>query len=449
MADEGEKIKSFQSMTLDLPPSCIEFCPSHPSYFLVGTYNLEKNEAEQKNAASDEDEDEDEAQAKQIQSKSGSIIVFELKDGQAHLKQTIAQPSAVFDLHFAPQADRGDICATVSNTGTISFFRLTPASSESTEDSLKGDLLQSLGVLSIPRLSEGDQFTSFTWHPVTPGLMAVTTSSGKVILARVQDDYKHLRRLRTILRHDAEAWCVAFSPISHQAAGSEETLSTVFSGGDDSKLLLATHGTRPDATDAMNSISEADSAPATEPDAKSDIDSSSESDEALVPPQNARGIRHEAGVTAILPLRLTTSDGHCVVVTGSYSDHLAAWGIVPPYKADGLRRNQLLQDKNLGGGVWRLKLIEELSDFAQDCWAVTLLVSCMHAGARIVRLRAGTSGAVDRIEVVKRFEEHNSMNYGSDYAWVDGGEFFGEVEGRKIVCVSTSFYDRLLCLWTF
>lgn len=83
MADEGEKIKSFQSMILDLPPSCIEFCPRYPSHFLVGTYYLETNEAESKDTEKDNDGDEVEIEAKQAQSKSGSILVFELKDGQA------------------------------------------------------------------------------------------------------------------------------------------------------------------------------------------------------------------------------------------------------------------------------------------------------------------------------------------------------------------------------
>lgn len=269
--------------------------------------------------------------------------------------------------------------------------------------------------------------------------MAVTTSTGKVILVRVQNDYKGLKRLRTVLNHDAEAWCVAFSPISHRETSSGETFSTVFSGGDDFKMLLKTHATHPDTNDTTCS----DSEPATS------SDSDDESEETCIPPRGKKGIRHDAGVTAILPLRLTTSDGYSVVVTGSYSDHLSAWGVIPPYKADGLvPASRLLKRSNLGGGVWRLKVIEEISGHPADSWSITLLVSCMHAGARVVRIE-GSLGAVNDIKVLWRFEEHESMNYGSDYAWVDRREFFGEGEGRKIVCVSTSFYDKRLCLWTF
>lgn len=269
--------------------------------------------------------------------------------------------------------------------------------------------------------------------------MAITTSTGKVILACVQGDYKKINSLHTILEHEAEAWCVAFSPVSQQAPGSEEALSTVFSGGDDFKLLLDTYATCPDTKDSTQ--------PGSEPAASSDSDSDSE--QTFASPRDKKGIRHDAGVTAILPLRLATSDGCEVVITGSYSDHISAWGILPPHMAEGLPVvRRLLKRRDLGGGVWRLKVIEELSGYPGDPWSVTLLVSCMHAGARVIRIVGGPA-AVSSIEVLWRFEEHESMNYGSDYAWVDRREFFGHGEGRKIVCVSTSFYDKRLCLWTF
>lgn len=33
-------ISSIESFTLDLPPSCIAFCPTQPQIFVVGTYYL-------------------------------------------------------------------------------------------------------------------------------------------------------------------------------------------------------------------------------------------------------------------------------------------------------------------------------------------------------------------------------------------------------------------------
>lgn len=84
MSDQGKSISSTQSMVLDLPPSCIEFCPSCPSYFVVGTYYLEKTEHDVKEAVA-QDDDEEQAHAKpgQPQNRNGSIIVFQMKDKKA------------------------------------------------------------------------------------------------------------------------------------------------------------------------------------------------------------------------------------------------------------------------------------------------------------------------------------------------------------------------------
>lgn len=39
-------ISSLKALTLDLPPSCVAFCPSRPQYFVVGTYFLHPKEQE-------------------------------------------------------------------------------------------------------------------------------------------------------------------------------------------------------------------------------------------------------------------------------------------------------------------------------------------------------------------------------------------------------------------
>lgn len=78
----GEVISSTQSMTLDLPPSCVEFCPSHPSFFVVGTYYLEKTDEGTQNNKNDGEEELSETKTAQPQSRNGSIIVFRLQDGK-------------------------------------------------------------------------------------------------------------------------------------------------------------------------------------------------------------------------------------------------------------------------------------------------------------------------------------------------------------------------------
>lgn len=77
----------------------------------------------------------------------------------------------------------------------------------------------------------------------------------------------------------------------------------------------------------------------------------------------------------------------------------------------------------------------------------------MHAGTRIVQVIHEANKKKEeeeeeeewRFHVLAKFEEHESMNYGSDVQ-PDLKEKKKEEEKKKIV--STSFYDRRLCLWT-
>lgn len=77
MGDSAPTITSKQSLILDLPPSCIEFCSTHPSYFVVGTYNLVKEE-ETKTESS---ENADGAVPKKSQNRNGSLVVYQLVGG--------------------------------------------------------------------------------------------------------------------------------------------------------------------------------------------------------------------------------------------------------------------------------------------------------------------------------------------------------------------------------
>lgn len=78
MGGKVESITSLRSLTLNLPPSCIEFCPSHPSFFIVGTYNLEKEEVPSAEYDGVEDIVEGTGPTKKSQSRNGSLVVFQL-----------------------------------------------------------------------------------------------------------------------------------------------------------------------------------------------------------------------------------------------------------------------------------------------------------------------------------------------------------------------------------
>ncbi len=63
----------------------------------------------------------------------------------------------------------------------------------------------------------------------------------------------------------------------------------------------------------------------------------------------------------------------------------------------------------------------------------------MHAGTRIVKMTRENDDDWC-FHVLAKFEEHQSMNYGSD---VQPGSY-----SSKKTIVSTSFYDKRMCLWT-
>lgn len=76
-------IASTAHVTLDLPPSCVQFCPSDDRFFVVGTYNLEKDSAQTRSVAVDRNSHEEEDLTFSApQSRNGSLLLF-LIDGSS------------------------------------------------------------------------------------------------------------------------------------------------------------------------------------------------------------------------------------------------------------------------------------------------------------------------------------------------------------------------------
>lgn len=391
----AEPISSIEWQTLDLPPSCIEFCPAHPDYFCVGTYNLEKDEARAQGNTS------------RPQNRNGSILVFKVDDKKAQLVETVVQPSALLDLHFQPTKERQDVFAVASSTATLSIYRFSPANIGKTS------AVEHLSTVRIDDIDDDVLFLSLAWHPTIPDLLAVTTSTCQVYVIGLDSSLQcQFVTESPVLTHDLEAWTVVFSPDVVQSDDGKQTTVTIYSGGDDSALRF---------TSCLLDKS---------------WQSSSEGDGPLQTQYNACKLTgHEAGVTAILPTTVKMADGGRVVVTGSYDDNIRVFSIVDPSETYGMRRAKSLAELNLGGGVWRLKLISQHSDADNGSWALRVLASCMHAGARVVDIKGDATGSCE-IFVISRFEEHKSMNYGSDFQLK-----------KPLLCVSTSFYDKLLCTW--
>jgi diphthamide biosynthesis protein 7 len=325
--------------------------------------------------------------------------------------QTVMQPSALLDLRFYQNIPEfHNILVVVSSTGTLAMFKFDPLGDASAP-------LQHLATSRCDDLDDDVLFLQCNWHPIANKVLGVTTSTGLARLLLLDDEWKIAKSADVDIQNSLEAWCIAFSPADATSTATNQPIS-VYCGGDDSMLRYTTcHWEGEDGQ----------------------IDSSSILN---VPfgPMTIKG-QHDAGVTAILPLPLSTQDQGRIVVTGSYDDHLRVFAIHDLHESYGLKRVQLLTDANLGGGVWRLKLIDIQT--VGSSTKVRILASCMYAGARLVEIVTGDNGQSWDCVVLARFEEHKSMNYASDIS-----SLYPTADGR-IRIVSTSFYDKLLCLWEY
>ncbi|CAG8974744.1 hypothetical protein HYALB_00000355 [Hymenoscyphus albidus] len=255
---------------------------------------------------------------------------------------------------------------------------------------------------------------SITWVPTTKEsqipMLVTTINTGEVHLIKFSnwefEGYEILNDEMPICRHDAEAWIAAVCP----------SLNHVYTGGDDIQLEIVDANLK-----GMNE----DTA------VEAEFTSSGK----------VRG--HDAGITAILPLPFLENR---MFLTGSYDDTILLYTISPGRPA------RLLNDLKLGGGVWRLKFLEEhsLAKEAEGALKWRILASCMHAGAKILEL--DFDGAQSwKITEVGYVKEHKSMNYASDVqplmpSCINGGQL-DSVKERLVV--STSFYDKLLVVWTY
>ncbi|KAK7712024.1 Prohibitin-2, subunit of the prohibitin complex (Phb1p-Phb2p) [Botryosphaeria dothidea] len=384
--------------------ACIEFVPGHPELFVVGTYYLEKKDQI--------DEESTATSHGQPQQRTGSLLLFKLDGDEVTLQHELPTPFAIFDIHFAPASHNAPLLlGAATSTGSLALYRVSP-----TETTLL-NVLQLFPTTSL--------ITYFTWHPLIPGIAGLALSDGNIYLCDTQtlttstteptDPGDSTSTITLLHSHSLEAWFTAFTP----------TGTSLLTGGDDSLLACTTLPTITPTTGQALLAAASESPP---------------------PIQWQDRKTHFAGVTAILPLTSPADedDGDArrplLLLTGSYDDHIRLFSL--PSSTSFPRRPTLLAELNLGGGVWRLKDITTATTTPRARRTeFTILASCMHAGARILRLEGAGDAREGELawefEVLAKFEEHQSMNYGSD---VQQGS-----DGRKVV--STSFYDRLLAVW--
>ncbi|KAK0562145.1 hypothetical protein OC861_005466 [Tilletia horrida] len=134
----------------------------------------------------------------------------------------------------------------------------------------------------------------------------------------------------------------------------------------------------------------------------------------------------DGGVTAIQSSHLRQH----IWAVGSYDGHIRLFDARSP------RRPYTSLD--IGGGIWRTKWHPHDPE--------RLLLGCMHVGFQIVSVPQGEGS---EMEVVKTFEGHESLAYGCD--WERGrmpGVKAAEAEdGEGTFVASCSFYDAKLHVW--
>lgn len=337
--------------------------------------------------------------------------------------QELLHESAVFDLHFLPESPHFGV---VTNTGDISIFRLLQ-----NEQSIYGfELIVTHHLIDA-------QITYFSWYPYGQAhapLLAATLDSGKLLLARfgnwnysiveLLDDEEET--LTSNHRHDESAWCCAWSAPTSTIPTPGLSGRTLFSGGDDAKLRLLHMSTAPIIPRSSITINK----------------------EFGLLDNGRRVFRpHESGVTFILPLPVTTSDTACILLTGGYDDYIRVYTTFD-LRPDTYMKPKILAELNLGGGVWRLRPLhnyEKLRKPVGDSQPLIfrVLASCAWAGARILEVEGTLTGEWS-IKVVGTVTSHQSMCYASDVQPLKNED---DVSHEPRICVSSSFYDKLLCLW--
>lgn len=317
------------------------------------------------------------------------------------LIQTLPTSFAALDLHFSPHDP--SIIAVATSTGSVCFCRFKSST-----------LGPSLECFSVSSVFDHDILTlSLAWDPLQSqdgsSKIAVSLSNGTIAILEYDHDFQDHQILWQSGAHSLEAWTVAYTPYMRHGLP-----YWLYSGGDDGALcihkLLAQETT-------------------------------------ITCEATSRDIKaHLAGVTAVVPLPILGTDDQEILLTGSYDDHIRIYNTT--------KRPRTEAELYLGGGVWKLKLLPgpesrgpsgATSDENGEL-SFRVLASCMHAGVRVLNIARDRDGKWS-VTVLAKFEEHESMNYASDVQL--NSKATDGVENTALTCVSTSFYDKKLCVWTY
>ncbi|PPQ80813.1 hypothetical protein CVT25_001938 [Psilocybe cyanescens] len=137
--------------------------------------------------------------------------------------------------------------------------------------------------------------------------------------------------------------------------------------------------------------------------------------------------KFEAGVTSI------QSHPHIehLLAVGGYNNTVQLF--------DARKLTASMAQVDVGGGAWRVKW------HPAETRKHDLLVACMHDGFKVIRFDAGGGDAKwisGTSQIIKRFDEHESMAYGTDWSYAPS------LAGEDTLIGSCSFYDHKMSLWS-
>ena len=332
---------------------------------------------------------------------SGIIMVQSLVEqwanhGDSATRHTLDLPYAILDLKFSPFSK--EVFAVATSKGTVCLCTVKSQGVGPIE------IFWTYKIFPDPSLT-----LSLAWAPLQSDCAAIAASSsdGAIAIFDTKEQDPEIK----FKMHDnrgREVWTVAWTA---SQCPHHEGHPDLISGGDDSTFCRyelyksVDGGCRSLQYDIANPLRDKSS--------------------------------HDAGVTALLPL-VPVIDSTQLILTGSYDENVRLLSIDEDYSQPGI-----LEEKNLGGGVWSLKQLFYRPPIDDIGASYMVLASCMHAGAQVlqVRQKRGDEGKWE-INVRAKNVEHQSMNYASA-----GQLIYGETMTEGLLFVSTSFYDKKLCVW--
>lgn len=235
--------------------------------------------------------------------------------GKRALYHTVHVPYAVLDLHFN-QFKKG-VFAIATSKGTICLWTMN------IDGTAPLECLNSYQIFHTSELT-----LSFAWNRVLShsGTIAASSSNGRIAIFDTK--YQPPMTCTITEAHSFEVWTLAWT-----SKGAEDDLHPeLYSGGDGA--VLCRHGLS--VIPVSGSLN--------------DGNIPSHRYEFEAPRCDTK--THMAGVTAILPLQ-PVFHGEQVLLTGSYDEYVRV--LLP---VEGGNRPKILAEERLGGGVWRLKILD-------------------------------------------------------------------------------------------